>query len=489
MNNLDLHDTDLFRPQGFIGDWCGARSGKTYDLANPATMETLATVPHMGADDATRAVDLAAEVLPSWKACTVDERGQILHRWAALIREHKEDLGRILTTEQGKPLTESVGEIVYSASYLDWFAEEATRPSGRIMPPHNNEQRILVTKEPLGVGSTITPWNFPALMVLREVAPALAAGCTLVLKPSGYTPLTPLALTELANRAGLPPGVFSVIMGSRGSGSVIGRVFTSNPLVRKISFTGSTATGKLLARDAAETLTRMSLELGGNAPFIVFEDADIDAALDGLIASKFRNAGQTCVTTNRIFVQASIHDQFVERFSEKASQLKVGNGLDEGVQMGPLISTDAVKNVECHIKDATSKGAQVVTGGKRHALGRRFFEPTVLANVTPDMMPFQCEIFGPVAPICSFKTEEEAIAHANNTVHGLAAYFYSNGRERCWRVAEALQAGIVCENTVAFSSARAPFGGYKESGIGRDGGQEGLEEWQEIKYRCIGGVK
>jgi succinate-semialdehyde dehydrogenase/glutarate-semialdehyde dehydrogenase len=326
-------------------------------------------------------------------------------------------------------------------------------------------------------------------MVMREVAPALASGCTLVVKPSGLTPLTPLALLELANRAGLPAGVLSIVMGARGSGSSMGSVFTLNPNVRKLSFTGSTTTGIHLAQQAASTVTRMGLELGGNAPFIVFEDADLDAALDGLIASKFRNTGQTCVTTNRIFVQDTIYDAFVEKFAERASKIKVGNGMDEGVQMGPMISVDAVEEVERHIKDALDKGARLLTGGKRHALGQSFFEPTVVADVTPDMMPFKCEIFGPLAPICKFTTEEEAIELANRTIHGLAAYFYSKGRERCWRVAEALQAGVVCENTVAFSSARAPFGGYKQSGMGRDGGHEGLSEWLETKYRCIGSIK
>ena len=489
MNQLGLKDQELLKTEGFIGRWCAAASGKTYKVVNPATGEELATLPDMGADEALRAVNLATETFSSWKSLTVDERAAILRRWAQLMREHKEDLGRIMTQEQGKTLPESIGEIVYSASYLDWYAEESARASGRMMPAHSPEQRIMVSTEPLGVGAIITPWNFPALMVMREVAPALASGCTLVVKPSGLTPLTPLALLELANRAGLPAGVLSIVMGARGSGSSMGSVFTLNPNVRKLSFTGSTTTGIHLAQQAASTVTRMGLELGGNAPFIVFEDADLDAALDGLLASKFRNTGQTCVTTNRIFVQESIYDVFVERFAERASKIKVGNGLDEGVQMGPMISEGAVEEVERHIKDALDKGARLLTGGKRHALGRSFFEPTVVADVTPDMMPFQCEIFGPLAPICKFTTEEEAIELANRTIHGLAAYFYSGGRERCWRVAEALQAGVVCENTVAFSSARAPFGGYKQSGMGRDGGHEGLSEWLETKYRCIGSIK
>jgi len=458
MNQLGLKDQELLKTKGFIGRWCAAASGKTYKVVNPATGEALATMPDMGADEALQAVNLATETFPRWKSLTVDERSAILRRWAQLMREHKEDLGRIMTQEQGKTA-------------------------------HSPEQRIMVSTEPLGVGAIITPWNFPALMVMREVAPALASGCTLVVKPSGLTPLTPLALLELANRAGLPSGVLSIVMGARGSGSSMGSVFTLNPNVRKLSFTGSTTTGIHLAQQAASTVTRMGLELGGNAPFIVFEDADLDAALDGLLASKFRNTGQTCVTTNRIFVQESIYDVFVERFAERASKIKVGNGLDEGVQMGPMISEGAVEEVERHIKDALDKGARLLTGGKRHALGRSFFEPTVVADVTPDMMPFQCEIFGPLAPICKFTTEEEAIELANRTIHGLAAYFYSKGRERCWRVAEALQAGVVCENTVAFSSARAPFGGYKQSGMGRDGGHEGLSEWLETKYRCIGSIK
>ncbi len=489
MNQLGLKDQELLKTKGFIGQWCSAESGKTYQVVNPATGEALATMPDMGADEALRAVNLATETFPSWKTQTVDERSIILRRWAQLMREHKEDLGRIMTQEQGKTLAESMGEIVYSASYLDWYAEESARASGRMMPAHSPEQRIMISTEPLGVGAIITPWNFPALMVMREVAPALASGCTLVVKPSGLTPLTPLALLELANRAGLPAGVLSIVMGARGSGSSMGSVFTLNPNVRKLSFTGSTTTGIHLAQQAASTVTRMGLELGGNAPFIVFEDADLDAALDGLIASKFRNTGQTCVTTNRIFVQDSIYDVFVERFAERASKIKVGNGMDEGVQMGPMISESAVEEVEQHIKDALDKGARLLTGGKRHALGQSFFEPTVVADVTPDMMPFKCEIFGPLAPICKFTTEEEAIELANRTIHGLAAYFYSKGRERCWRVAEALQAGVVCENTVAFSSARAPFGGYKQSGMGRDGGHEGLSEWLETKYRCIGSIK
>jgi succinate-semialdehyde dehydrogenase/glutarate-semialdehyde dehydrogenase len=405
------------------------------------------------------------------------------------MREHKEDLGRIMTLEQGKPLAESMGEIVYSASYLDWYAEEAARANGRMMPAHTADQRIMVTTEALGVGAIITPWNFPALMVIREVAPALAAGCTLVVKPSGLTPLTPIALLELANRAGLPQGVLSLVMGARGSGASMGSVFTQHPDVRKISFTGSTSTGTELAREAAGTVTRMGLELGGNAPFIVFEDADTEAALEGLVASKFRNAGQTCVTTNRILVQDSIYDQFVKSFADRADRLRVGNGLDKGVQMGPMISEGAVQEVERHMEDALGKGARLLTGGNRSRLGHSFFEPTVLADVSPDMLPFQCEIFGPLAPVCRFRTEEEAIELANRTIHGLAAYFYSKGRERCWRVAEALQAGVVCENTVAFSSARAPFGGYKQSGMGRDGGHEGLLEWLETKYRCIGSIK
>jgi len=489
MDSSGIKDQQLFRTKGFIGDWCDAGSGKTYRVVNPATGMDVATVPDMGADEALKAVNLAVDTFKTWKRFTVDERSVILRRWADLIRDNKEDLGRIMTLEQGKTLAESVGEIVYSASYLDWFAGEAARSSGRLIPPHNIEQRMMVSTEPLGVGAIITPWNFPSLMVMRDVAPALAAGCTVVVKPSGYTPLTPLALLELGNRAGLPPGVFSVIMGARGSGSSMGTVFALNANVRKISFTGSTPTGVQLAQLAAGTVTRMGLELGGNAPFIVFEDADLDAALEGLIQSKFRNAGQTCVTTNRILVQETVYDVFIERFAEMAGSLKVGNGLDEGVQMGPMISVSAVEEVERHIKDATGKGARILTGGKRHSLGHSFFEPTVLADVTPDMMPFQCEIFGPLAPVCKFSTEQEAIELANRTIHGLAAYFYSRGRERCWRVAEEIQAGIVCENTVAFSSARAPFGGYKQSGMGRDGGHEGLSEWQETKYRCMGGIK
>jgi len=488
MKNFGLRNTDLIKEKCFIGDWCDAASGERLDVVNPATSEVLATVPLMDATDATRAVDLSAKTFPSWKGTSIDERGAIMHRLAELMREHKEDLSRILTMEQGKPLSESVGEIVYSASFLDWYADEIARSNGKLLPPMPGGRRQLVTREPVGVGAIITPWNFPSLMVMRDLAPALAAGCTVVVKPSGLTPLTALAFVELANQAGLPSGVFSVIVGARGDGAAIGRVLTGSPKVRKISFTGSTAVGKILAHQAIETVKKMGLELGGNAPFIVFDDADLDAALEGLLISKYRNAGQTCVTTNRILVQASVHDEFVRQLVERASRLKVGNGLDNDVQVGPLISISAVETVERHIADATVKGAHIVTGGRRHPLGGTFFEPTVLTGVTPGMLPFECEIFGPVAAVCRFDTEDKAIEIANNTPYGLAAYFYSEGRSRCWRVAEALEAGVICENTVAFSSPRAPFGGYKESGIGRDGGQEGLEEWQEIKYRCMGGL-
>jgi succinate-semialdehyde dehydrogenase/glutarate-semialdehyde dehydrogenase len=486
MTTLALKDQGLLRERAFVGDWCGASSGETYELRNPATGETLATLPMLESADAARAIEEAERALPVWQGLGTDQRTTVLQRWAALIRESQDDVARIMTAEMGKPLKESTGETVYSSTFIDWFAGEAARSSGEIVPAHLGAQRAVVTRQPVGVGAAITPWNFPALLVTRKVGAALAAGCTIVLKPSSLSPLTALALVELANRAGIPAGAFSVVVGRS---SVIGKVIMESPAVRTVSFTGSTAVGKLLMAQGAATVKRVGLELGGNAPFVCFDDADLDRAVEGALVAKYRNAGQTCVTANRFLVQDKIHDRFVERFVEKVKALKVGNGLEDSTDIGPLINEAAVEKVVEHVTDATSRGATVLTGGRRHALGGTFFEPTVLGDVTPEMLIFEEETFGPVAPIIRFSSEEDGIHLANDTSYGLAAYFYSRDAARCWRVAEALEAGIVCENTVAFSSARAPFGGFKESGVGREGGHQGLDEWQEIKYRCIGGLE
>jgi len=482
---LDLDDPTLFRDLGFIGSWCAAATGETFELRNPATGDVLARLPRMGRTDAARAIDEADEALRTWQGLGVDGRSTVLCRWAASMREHQQDLARIMTAEMGKPLGESRGETVYSSTFIDYFAAEASQSSGELVPAHTGAQRAIVSRQPIGVGAAITPWNFPALMVTRKVGAALAAGCTIVLKPSSLSPLTALALVELANRAGMPPGAFSVVVGSS---SEIGQAIMDSPTVRAISFTGSTAVGKQLMAQGASTVKRVGLELGGHAPFLVFDDADLDASVDGAVVAKYRNAGQTCVTANRFLVQSGIHDRFVERYVARVKALVVGNGMDDGVDLGPLINDAAVEKVELHIADATSKGATLLAGGRRHSLGGTFFEATVLGEVTPDMLIFRDETFGPVAPIIRFDSEADGVRLANDTSYGLASYFYSRDVSRCWRVAEALDAGIVCENTVAFSSARAPFGGFKESGIGREGGRQGLEEWQEIKYRCIGGL-
>ncbi|MEL6660138.1 MAG: NAD-dependent succinate-semialdehyde dehydrogenase [Bacteroidota bacterium] len=459
-----------------------------FHVYNPVNNEPIAALEDMNVEKAEQVIDTATEAFLRWKSTTVDERSSVLRKWANLMRENVEDLGRIMTIEQGKPLAESKGEINYSASFLDWYAEEVQREVGRMMPAHTTHQRLMVTHQPLGVGAIITPWNFPALMIIREVAPALAAGCTVVVKPSDLTPLSAVALKNLADLAGIPEGVFSLITTSKEGTTAIGELFTSSPKIHKLSFTGSTQTGKLLAKAGAATLTRLSLELGGNAPFIVFDDAHMENALDGLIGSKFRNAGQACVATNRIYIQDNIYDQFMEKLTSRVKSLRVGNGLDESVSIGPLISKQAVKNVEGHVADALAKGGKLITGGAKDDQGDCFFQPTIITDATHDMLPCQCEIFGPLAMVSRFSTEEEVLAKANDTIHGLAAYFYSNDRTRCWRMAEGLDAGIIGENTVAFSSARTPFGGFKQSGIGRDGGIEGLREWQEVKYRCIGGL-
>jgi succinate-semialdehyde dehydrogenase / glutarate-semialdehyde dehydrogenase len=484
---LTLKDSKLFQQLCFIdGKWTGADSGATIDVTNPATGEKIGTIPKMGEAETRRAIEAANRALPAWRAKTAHERSTILRKWSELLLENQEDLAILMTAEQGKPLAESKGETVYAASFLEWFAEEARRVYGDVIPPHQSDKRIVVIKEPIGVCAAITPWNFPSAMITRKAGPALAAGCTMVVKPATATPYSALALAELARRAGVPDGVFSVVTGSAGA---IGGEMTGNPLVRKLTFTGSTEIGKKLIAECAGTVKKVSLELGGNAPFIVFDDADIDAAVEGAIISKFRNTGQTCVCTNRFLVQESVYNQFAEKLAAAVARMKVGDGLKGETQQGPLIDMAAVEKVEEHIGDALAKGARVVAGGKRHELGGSFFQPTILADVTPAMQVAREETFGPVAPLFRFKTEQEAIQMANDTEFGLAAYFYSKDIGRVWRVSEAIEYGIVGINTGLISTTVAPFGGVKESGIGREGSKYGIEEFLEVKYLCMGGIK
>ncbi|HZR68204.1 MAG TPA: NADP-dependent succinate-semialdehyde dehydrogenase [Burkholderiales bacterium] len=483
---LNLKDPALFRQQCYIdGRWLDADGGKTIAVDNPATGEILGTVPNMGAAEARRAIEAANAAFPAWRAKTAKERAAVLRKWFDLMMANQEDLARLMTAEQGKPLAESRGEIVYAASFIEWFAEEGKRVYGDVIPQHQADKRILVLKEPIGVCAAITPWNFPAAMITRKAGPALAAGCTMVVKPATATPYSALAMAELAERAGVPKGVLSVLTGSA---TAIGGEMTSNPLVRKLTFTGSTETGKKLMAQCAATVKKTSMELGGNAPFIVFDDAELDAAVEGAIASKYRNAGQTCVCANRLLVQDKVYDAFAAKLAEKVKAMKVGNGMETGVVQGPLIDAAAVAKVEEHIGDAVAKGAKVLTGGKRHTLGGRFFEPTVLANVDTRMKITKEETFGPVAPLFRFKDEKEAIRLANDTEFGLAAYFYGRDLGRVWRVAEALEYGIVGINTGIISTEVAPFGGVKESGIGREGSKYGIDDYLVVKYLCVGGV-
>ena len=483
---LALQDPALLRPDAFVnGSWLTADSGERFEVCNPATGVVLAQVPRMGAAETQRAVDAAQAALPAWRAKTAAERGKLLRKWYELMLAHQNDLAAILTAEQGKPLAEARGEITYGASFIDWFAEEGKRVYGEVIPTVGADRRLLVIKEPVGVCAAITPWNFPNAMITRKAAPALAAGCTMVIKPAEQTPLSALAMAELAQRAGIPPGVINVVTGDA---RAIGGVLTSSPIVRKLSFTGSTEVGRLLMQQCAPTVKKLSLELGGNAPFIVFDDADLDAAVAGAMASKYRNAGQTCVCANRLLVQASVADAFAAKLAAAVAQLKVGDGAAEGVNQGPLIDDDAVRKVEELLADAVSQGARVVTGGKRHALGRTFFEPTIVSGVTPAMRVAREEIFGPVAPIFTFDTEAEAIAMANDTEFGLASYFYSRDIGRVWRVAEALEYGMVGINSGLISNEVSPFGGVKNSGIGREGSRHGIDEYLEIKYLCMGGL-
>ncbi len=486
VQSLPLKDKNLFRQQCYInGQWTGADSGKTVDVTNPATGELLGTIPLMGAAETRRAIEAANAAWGAWRKKTAKERANILRKWFNLMMENQDDLAILMTAEQGKPLAESKGEIAYSASFVEWFAEEGKRIYGDVIPAHQPDKRIVVTKEPIGVVAAITPWNFPSAMITRKAGPALAAGCPIVLKPATQTPFSALALAELAHRAGIPAGIFNVVTGAAGA---IGGEMTGNPIVRKLTFTGSTEIGKILMQQCAGTVKKVSMELGGNAPFIVFDDADLDAAVEGAIASKFRNTGQTCVCANRLLVQDGVYDVFAAKLASAVAKLKVGDGLKGETQQGPLIDMKAVAKVEEHIADATSKGARIIAGGKRHTLGGSFFEPTILADVTPKMAVAKEETFGPVAPLFRFKTEAEAVQMANDTEFGLAAYFYSRDLGRVWRVAEQVEYGIVGINTGIISTEVAPFGGMKESGIGREGSKYGIEDFLEVKYMCMGGI-
>jgi succinate-semialdehyde dehydrogenase/glutarate-semialdehyde dehydrogenase len=485
---MDLKNSQLFRQQCFIdGNWLSSPSGATLDVHNPATGELIGTVPSLGQEETARAIDAAGVAWPKWRAMTAHERARIIRSWYNLIVEHQDDLAVIMTAEQGKPLAESLGEVLYGAAFVEWFAEEAKRVYGDTVPMAQPGKRIIVIKQPVGVCAAITPWNFPSAMITRKAAPALAAGCPVVIKPAAQTPFSALALAELANEAGMPAGVFNVLTGPAAE---IGGELTANPVVRKLSFTGSTAVGKMLMRQCADTVKKISLELGGHAPFLVFDDADIDAAVEGAIASKYRNSGQTCVCANRFLVQQGVYDLFADKLIEEVqARLKVGNGFDEGVNQGPLIDLNAVFKVEEQIRDALDKGARIGCGGKRVGNSGFFFEPTILLDVTPDMRIAREETFGPVAPLFSFAREEEAVALANDTPYGLASYFYSRDVGRVWRVAEQLEYGMVGINTGIMSTESAPFGGIKESGIGREGSKYGIDEYLEMKYLCLAGIE
>jgi succinate-semialdehyde dehydrogenase/glutarate-semialdehyde dehydrogenase len=483
---VQLKDMSLFREQCYIdGEWVGADDKSTFAVYNPADGQQIGTVPNMGAAETRRAIETANTAWPAWRAKSAKERAAILRKWYDLMMASQEDLAILMTVEQGKPLTESRGEVAYGASFIEWFAEEGKRVYGDTIPAQSPDKRIVVIKQPIGVCAAVTPWNFPNAMITRKAGPALAAGCTMVIKPASMTPYSALALCELAGRAGIPKGVISVVTGNAG---VIGKELTTNPLVRKFTFTGSTEVGKKLMEQCASTVKKVSLELGGNAPFIVFDDADLDAAVEGAMASKFRNTGQTCVCANRIYVQDGVYDAFADKLAGAVAKLKVGDGLKPGVDQGPLIDSNAVAKVEEHIADAVGKGARIVVGGKRHELGGSFFQPTVLIGVTPTMAVAREETFGPVAPLFRFKTEEEAIAMANDTEFGLASYFFSRDIGRIWRVAESLESGLVGVNAGVISTVEAPFGGFKESGVGREGSKYGIDDYLQIKYVCMAGV-
>jgi succinate-semialdehyde dehydrogenase/glutarate-semialdehyde dehydrogenase len=483
---FQLKDTSLFRQQCYVdGAWVDADDKATLAVHNPADGQPIGTVPKMGVTETRRAIEAANAAWPAWRAKTAKERAAILRKWFDLLMANQEDLAVLMTVEQGKPLTESRGEIAYGASFIEWFAEEGKRVYGETIPAPAADRRIVVIKQPVGVCAAVTPWNFPNAMITRKAAPALAAGCTMVIKPASQTPFSALALCELGERAGIPKGVLSVVTGTSGP---IGKELTTNPIVRKFTFTGSTEVGKQLMSQCASTVKKVSLELGGNAPFVVFDDADLDSAVEGALASKYRNTGQTCVCANRLFVQDGVYDNFARKLADKVGSMKVGSGLEEGVVQGPLIDMKAVEKVEEHISDALAKGARVVTGGKRHDRGGQFFQPTVLADVTPAMKITREETFGPVAPLYRFKSEKELLDLANDTEYGLAAYFYSRDVGRVWRVAEGIEAGIVGINVGIISTEVAPFGGYKESGIGREGSHHGIDEFLEVKYLCLGDI-
>jgi len=483
---MQLANPVLFRQQAYInGVWLDADSSATIEVTNPANGEVIGSVPDMNAAEAARAIESARVAMISWRKLTAKQRAVILRRWFDLIMVNQDDLGKIMTLEQGKPLVEAKGEIAYAASFIDWFAEEGKRTYGDVIPTHKADARIIVTKEPIGVVAAITPWNFPSAMITRKCGPALAAGCGFVVRPASETPFSALALAVLAEEAGIPAGVFNVITGQS---RPIGAELTSNPTVRKLTFTGSTPVGKLLMQQCATTLKKVSLELGGNAPFIVFDDADLDAAVTGAIAGKYRNAGQTCVCVNRFIVQEGVYDAFISKFAAKVAELQVGNGMHEGVTQGPMINQGAIDKVKEHIADALSKGGTLVCGGESHAMGGSFFTPTIISNATTDMKVATEETFGPLAPIFKFKDEAQAIAMANDTEFGLAAYFYTRDIGRVWRVGEGLEYGIVGINEGIISTEVAPFGGVKESGIGREGSHYGIEDFLEIKYMLMGGL-
>jgi len=485
---INLSNQNLFKQESYVnGQWVGAQSGKTFAVTNPANGAFLTQVADLGANDTQAAVEAAENALASWQDKTAKERALLLRRWNQLILDNQDDLAMLMTLEQGKPLAEAKGEVLYGASFIDWFADEARRIYGDTIPTFAKDRRVMTIKQAVGVVAAVTPWNFPIAMITRKVGPALAAGCTIVIKPSDETPLCALALAELAHQAGIPAGVINVVVGK--SAADIGSVLTGHPSVRKLSFTGSTPVGKLLLSQCAQTVKRTSMELGGNAPFIVFDDADIDAAIEGAIASKYRNAGQTCVCANRMLIQDGIYDEFAAKLTARVAEMKTGDGLTAGVSIGPLINQAAVNKVEELVNAAVVQGAKVLTGGdKASQIGAQFYQPTVLSNVTEDMDIFHNEIFGPVAPLFRFKTEEEAVRMANNTPFGLASYFYSQNLSRIWRVAEALEYGMVGINEGIISSEVAPFGGVKESGSGREGSKYGIDEYVETKYLCMGGL-
>lgn len=483
---MNLRDSRLFRQQAYIaGVWSDADNEQHIVVNNPATGQTLGHVPKMGVAETRRAIEAAERALPAWRALTAKERSIILRRWFDLILANQDDLARLMTLEQGKPLAEAKGEIAYAASFIEWFAEEGKRIYGDIIPGHQPDKRLLVIKQPIGVTAAITPWNFPCAMITRKAGPALAAGCTMVIKPASQTPFSALALAELASRAGIPDGVLSVVTGSAAQ---IGAELTGNPIIRKLSFTGSTEIGRQLMAECAQDIKKISLELGGNSPFIVFEDADLDAAVAGALTSKYRNAGQTCVCANRLYIHDSVYDAFADKLQTAVAKLSLGNGLDEGVTTGPLIDKQAVLKVQEHIADAISKGARIIAGGEPHALGGTFFEPTILVDVPKHALVAREETFGPLAPLFRFTDEADVIAQANDTEFGLAAYFFARDLSRVFRVAEALEYGIIGINTGIISTETAPFGGMKASGLGREGSKYGIEDYLEIKYMCLGGI-